>query len=170
MKKILIIAVIILGSCLAAAVTELDTMKDRYDNSVQTIKAYEAQLDSVNASTIAYKMTIDQLEHSLDSSFMEYQTIRKQLGINKKSVQTVHYISSVITKTDTLVMNDTILQPVAQSVDTVIGDEWYRLRLKMSYPDTLIFSPNFKSSQYIIAHLKKETVDPPKKWWWQRLF
>ena len=56
------------------------------------------------------------------------------------------------------------------NVDTVIGDEWYRLRLKMSYPDTLIFSPNFKSSQYIIAHLKKETVDPPKKWWWQRLF
>lgn len=40
----------------------------------------------------------------------------------------------------------------------------------MSYPDTLIFSPNFKSSQYIIAHLKKETIDPPKKWWWQRLF
>jgi hypothetical protein len=67
-------------------------------------------------------------------------------------------------------MNDTILQPVINNIDTVIGDDWYRLRLKMSYPDTLIFSPNFKSSQYIIAHLKKETIDPPKKWWWQRLF
>lgn len=115
-------------------------------------------------------MTIDQLEHSMDSVFKEYQTIRKKLNIKKKNVQSVQYISSVITKTDTLVMNDTVLQPMINNVDTVIGDEWYRLRLKMSYPDTLIFSPNFKSSQYIIAHLKKETVDPPKKWWWQRLF
>lgn len=106
----------------------------------------------------------------MDSVFKEYQTIRKKLDIKKKNIQSVQYISSVITKTDTLVMNDTILQPMINNVDTVIGDEWYRLRLKMSYPDTLIFSPNFKSSQYIIAHLKKETIDPPKKWWWQRLF
>jgi hypothetical protein len=76
----------------------------------------------------------------------------------------------VIHKTDTLVLNDTILQMQAHNVDTVIGDEWYKLNLKISYPDTLIFSPNFKSSQYIIAQLKKETIDPPKKWWWQRLF
>ena len=115
-------------------------------------------------------MTIDQLEHSTDSILRETQELRKQLKIKKQNVQSVQHISSVITKTDTLVMNDTILQPVVQSIDTVIGDDWYKLRLKMSYPDTLIFSPNFKSSQYIIAHLKKETIDPPKKWWWQRLF
>lgn len=106
----------------------------------------------------------------MDSVFREFQTIRKELNIKKKNVQSVQYISSVIHKTDTLVMNDTVLQPVVQKVDTVIGDDWYKLNLKMRYPDTLIFSPNFRSSQYIIAHLKKETIDPPKKWWWQRLF
>lgn len=59
MKKILIIAVIILGSCLAAAVTEVRTMKMKYDNAIQTIRAYDSQLDSANTSRIAYKMTID---------------------------------------------------------------------------------------------------------------
>ena len=48
----------------------------------------------------------------MDSVLREFQTIRKDLKIKKKDVQSVQYISSVITKTDTLVMNDTILQPV----------------------------------------------------------
>lgn len=59
MKKILIIAVIILGSCLAAAVTEVKNMQAKYDNALQTVKAYNSQLDSANTSRIAYKMTID---------------------------------------------------------------------------------------------------------------
>lgn len=170
MRKVLIIIIIILGSCLAASIMETKAMRQKYTDTLETVKAYDAQLDSSKASNRAYKMTIDQLEHSMDSIFRETQQIRKQLKIKKNNVQSVQYISSVITKTDTLVMNDTILQPVVNNVDTVIGDDWYKLRLKMSYPDTLIFSPNFKSSQYIIAHLKKETIDPPKKWWWQRLF
>lgn len=168
MKKILIIAVIILGSCLAASIAEYMEERAKYSNAMETVKAYDSQLDSSRASNRAYKMTIDQLENSLDSVFREFQTVRKQLKIKKKDVQHVQYISSVITRTDTLVMNDTVLQPV--NVDTVIGDSWYQLRLRLSYPDTLVFSPSFRSSQYIVAHLKKETVDPPKKWWWQRLF
>lgn len=170
MKKILITIVIILASCLAAAVIECKELKSKYLNATETIKAYDSQLDTAKASNRVYKMTIDQLEHSMDSIFRESQTIRKQLKIKKKNVQSVQYISSVIHKTDTLVMNDTILQPIAQNIDTVVGNDWYRLNLKMRYPDTVVITPNFKSSQYIIAHVKKETIDPPKKWWWQRLF
>lgn len=137
---------------------------------METVKAYDSQLDTTKASNRAYKMTIEQLEHSMDSVLNECKNIRKQLKIKKKDVQSVQYISSVIHKTDTLVMNDTILQPKVQAIDTVVGNDWYDLRLKMRYPDTVVITPRFKSSQYIIAHVKKETVDPPKKWWWQRLF
>ena len=170
MKKILITIVIILASCLAASILECKNTRTKYLNAAETIKAYDSQLDSTKASNRAYKMTIDQLEYSKDSIFREFQTIRKQLKVKKKDVQSVQYISSTIYKTDTLVMNDTILQVMANDVDTVIGDEWYNMSLKMKYPSTVIISPNFKSSQYIMAHIKKETVDPPKKWWWQRLF
>lgn len=160
----------ILASCLAAAVIECKEARAKYLNATETIKAYDAQLDSTQASNRVFKLTIEQLEHSRDSVFREFQTIRQQLKIKKKNVQSVQYISSVIHKTDTLVMNDTILQPITQNIDTVIGNEWYQLNLKMNYPDTVVISPNFKTSQYIIAHVKKETIDPPKKWWWQRLF
>lgn len=170
MKKILVITIIILASCLAAAITECRTAKDKYLNAQETIKAYDAQLDSTKVSNRAFKMTIDQLENSMDSVFKEFQTIRKQLNIKKKDVQSVQYISSVIHTTDTLVMNDTILQPAVVNLDTVLGNEWYQLNLKLQYPKTVVISPNFKSSQYIVTHLKKETVNPPKKWWWQRLF
>lgn len=170
MKKILIISVIILGSCLAASMLEYKEAREKYLAAAQTIKAYDAQLDTTKVSNRAYKMTIDQMENSMDSVLREFQSIRKELKIKKKDVQSVQYISSVIHKTDTLVMNDTILRTTAQNLDTVVENEWYRLNLKLLYPDTAIISPNFKSSQYIVAHLKKETIDPPKKWWWQRLF
>lgn len=170
MKKILFTIVIILASCLAASVIEYKEVKSKYLNAAETIKAYDAQLDSSKASNKVYKLTIDQLEHSMDSVFKESKKIREQLKIKKKNVQSVQYISSAIHKTDTLVMRDTILQPTIHNVDTTLGNDWYRLNLKMRYPDTVIITPNFKSSQYIIAHVKKETIDPPKKWWWQRLF
>lgn len=170
MKKILIVTVIILASCLAASVTECSEIRARYYDAMETVKTYDSQLDTTKASNRAYKMTIEQLEHSMDSVLNECKNIRKQLKIKKKDVQSIQYISSVIHKTDTLVMNDTILQPKVQAVDTVVGNDWYDLKLKMRYPDTVVITPRFKSSQYIIAHVKKETVDPPKKWWWQRLF
>lgn len=169
MNKILITIIICLTLGLTAAVVDCKETRTKYNNAMETVKAYDSQLDSTKASNRAYKMTIEQLEYSADSIFKEFQTIRKELKIKKKNVQSVQYISSVIHKTDTLVLSDTILQPLA-TVDTVIGDDWYRLNLKMHYPDTVVISPNFKSSQYIVAHVKKETVDPPKKWWWQRLF
>lgn len=170
MKKILIIATIILASCLAAAVLECKDMRTKYLNATETIKAYDSQLDSTKASNRAFKMTIDQMENSMDSVLREFQTIRKELKIKKKDVQHVQYISSVIHKTDTLVMNDTILQPTVANLDTTLENDWYQLDLKLLYPKTVVISPNFKSSQYIVAHLKKETIAPPKKWWWQRLF
>lgn len=170
MKKVLVITIIILASCLAAAVIECKDVRTKYLNAAETIKAYDAQLDSTKICNKVFKMTIDQLEHSNDSIFRESQKIREQLKIKKKNVQSVQYLSSVIHKTDTLVLSDTIFRPVTNGLDTIIGDEWYKLNLKMRYPDTMVISPNFKSSQYIIAHVKKETIAQPKKWWWQRLF
>lgn len=86
MKKILIILVIILGSCLAAAVTECRTERLKYSNAMETIKAYDTQLDTTKASNRVYKMTVDQLKHSMDSSFREMESLRRQLKIKKKDV------------------------------------------------------------------------------------
>lgn len=59
MNKILITTVIILASCLAASVTECKDAREKYSNATETIKAYDAQLDSTKASNRAFKMTIE---------------------------------------------------------------------------------------------------------------
>ena len=59
MKQILIIAIIILSSCLAVAITEVKATKAKYSDAIETIKAYDAQLDSTRLSNRAYKMTVD---------------------------------------------------------------------------------------------------------------
>ena len=89
MKKILIVIILILGSCFAAALLECKDIRSKYLNAVETMKAYDSQLDTAKASNRVYKMTIDQLEHSMDSVFKESQTIRKQLKIKKKNMQSV---------------------------------------------------------------------------------
>ena len=40
----------------------------------------------------------------------------------------------------------------------------------MCYPNQIVLTPEVKSEKIIIAHLKKETVNPPKKCWLARLF
>ena len=89
MKKILIVTVIILASCLAASVTECSEVRARYYDAMETVKAYDSQLDTTKASNRAYKITIEQLEHSMDSVLNECKNIRKQLKIKKKDVQSV---------------------------------------------------------------------------------
>lgn len=59
MKKLLFTVIIILASCLAASVIECREMRNKYLNSVETIKAYDSQLDSTKASNRVYKLTID---------------------------------------------------------------------------------------------------------------
>lgn len=86
MKKILIISVIILGSCLAVSILEYKEAREKYLAATQTIKAYDAQLDTTKASNRAYKMTIDQMENSMDNVLREFQSIRKELKVKKKDV------------------------------------------------------------------------------------
>jgi len=42
MKKILIITVILLASCLTASVLECKELREKYSNATETIKAYDA--------------------------------------------------------------------------------------------------------------------------------
>jgi hypothetical protein len=56
------------------------------------------------------------------------------------------------------------------AIDTLIGDEWYNLRLGLKYPSMIAVEPDFKSEKHIIVSSKKETVNPPKKFFLFRWF
>ena len=83
----------------------------------------------------------------------------------------MYYMSSRATKTDTLTLKgDTIFKDKSVKVDTLIGDTWYNIRVKLQYPATIVTTPTFKSEKYVIASYKKEYIDTPSKLWIVRLF
>ena len=95
--------------------------------------------------------------------------VKRELNIKDKDLKSLQYISSVATKVDTIVMRDTIFKENYR-IDTVISNDWYRLKLGLYYPNEVIVNPTFKSEKYIVLSYRKETIDPPKKCWLLRLF
>lgn len=95
-------------------------------------------------------------------------SVRKERKVKDSQLKEIQYTSSTITKTDTIVLKDTVLRDKVK-LDTVVGDAWYSMELKLRYPDTLQVTPRFRSSKYITTYTKKEYIKP-KKCWVKRLF
>ena len=93
----------------------------------------------------------------------------EELKIKSNKIQYMQYQTKTIYKTDTLQLKDTLFLPKAH-LDTLIGDKWYSLRLKLDYPSTVVASPVFNSEQYVIINTKKEYNKKPSKWFFIRWF
>lgn len=98
--------------------------------------------------------------------------VRKELKIKDKNIKQLQYLLSVSTKKDTVLFTDTVFRDKSLALDTIIGDKWYNIRLGLKYPNLIYTEPTFTSEKYIIVNKKKETVNPPKKFflfrWFQR--
>lgn len=101
-------------------------------------------------------------------------SVRKVLNVKDKNLKYLQYISSIGSRTDTVIVKDTIFQkPVKNDsvvLDTIIGDAWYKAGMKLKYPNYIVLKPWFKSQKYIMVSTRKETINPPKKLWLLRLF
>lgn len=133
-------------------------------------KAYVAENSSLKESNKVFQLTIDQLEYYNDSILQKMNAVREGLKIKDKNLKQIQYLSSTIAKTDTVVFRDTLFREPSLSIDTIIGDEWYNMGIHLKYPSSIIVSPKFNSEKYIVTNYKKETINPPKKFWLFRLF
>ena len=133
-------------------------------------KAYVAENSSLKESNKVFQLTIDQLEYYNDSILHKMNAVREGLKIKDKNLKQIQYLSSTIAKTDTVVFRDTLFREPSLSIDTIIGDEWYNMGIHLKYPSSIIVSPKFNSEKYIVTNYKKETINPPKKFWLFRLF
>ena len=115
------------------------------------------------------QLTTEQLEYFNDSILKKLKEVKRELNIKDKDLKSLQYISSVATKVDTIVMRDTIFKENYR-IDTIIANDWYKLKLGLYYPNEVIVNPTFKSEKYIVLSYRKETIDPPKKCWLLRLF
>jgi hypothetical protein len=163
MNRYLFIITLGLAAVLAYTIDRLNTTEDKWKRAESNVKAYSSMLDDAKDNSIVLQLTAAQLKYSKDSILAKLNDVREELNIKDKRLQSLQYTETVLQKTDTIVVNDTIFREPSLALDTIVGDEWYLLRLKLKYPSTIVATPQFKSEKYAIVSAKKETVNPPKK-------
>ena len=148
---------------------KISTLEEDLSYASANEKALLLKNDSNKNQIRSLQLTVEQLDYFNDSILEKLKDTQKKLKIKDKNLKELQYLQTQVTKTDTIHVHDTIFREDF-CLDTVIGDQWVKTELEMSYPNTIIVTPEVNSEKVIIAHLKKETVNPPKKCWLARLF
>ena len=171
--KIIIAALIVflsIGSYILY--TKNQSLKEELSISVSNEKAFIAENSSLKNENRVFKFTVEQLNYYNDSILEKMNEVRKELKIKDGNLKQMQYLLSEATKKDTIVFRDTLFRESTLDIDTLIGDKWYNIRLGLKYPNFIITNPTFISEKYIIVNKKKETINPPKKFflfrWFQR--
>lgn len=175
-KKYIRIGVIVLTSLLAVSTYILynrnQNLKEEMLVSMSNQKAFIAENSSLKEENRVFKFTVEQLNYYNDSILQKMNNVRKELKIKDKDLKQMQYLLSEATKKDTIVFRDTLFREPTLDIDTIIGDKWYSIRLGLKYPNLITTNPTFISEKYIIVNKKKETINPPKKFflfrWFQR--
>jgi len=174
MKKYLILAIVVLVAIIGAMWQQVKYANEKWEVATANMKAYDAQLAAEGEKNIALQLTVDQLGYFKDSVLQELDNTRKQLKIKNKNLKALQAVKSGFTKRDTITMRDTLFKEPTLAIDTLIGDKWYNVRLGLKYPSMIAVQPYFKSEKHIVVSSKKETVNPPKKFflfrWFQRKY
>lgn len=144
--------------------------ENRWKEAVTNIKSYENMFSDSKDKSIAFQLTIAQLKHYNDSIFQELNDVRKELKIKDSKLKSLQYISSNFVKSDTIILKDTIFKDKGIDIDTLLSDEWYSVRVGLRYPSSVIVTPRFRSEKNVIVSTKRETVNPPKRFFLFRWF
>ena len=175
-KSYIRIGIVILVSLLAASTyifyNRNQALKEEILVSMSNQKAFIAENSSLKEENKVFKFTVEQLNYYNDSILQKMNDVKKELKIKDGNLKQMQYLLSVSTKKDTVLFTDTIFKDENLALDTIIGDKWYSIRLGLKYPNLIYTEPTFTSEKYIIVNKKKETINPPKKFflfrWFQR--
>lgn len=173
-KRYIRIGIVILISLLAVSTYILynrnQDLKEEISVSMTNQKAFIIENSSLKEENRAFKFTIEQLNYYNDSILQKMNDVRKELKIKDSNLKQMQYLLSVSTKKDTVLFTDTVFRDKSLALDTIIGDKWYNIRLGLKYPNLIYTKPTFTSEKYIIVNKKKETINPPKKFFLFRWF
>lgn len=141
-----------------------------YSNSIENIKAYDAELSGLKDDTKVYKLTIEQLNYFNDSIIRKMKVVQKELGIKDKRLQQLQYEASHAQRYDTIILRDTLFRDPQLKLDTIVGDKWFKTNLHLEFPSIIALSPEIELERYTFISGKRETVKPPKKFFLFRWF
>ena len=169
MKKYIIIAFIILIGTVAVLYNQNRVLTNKYETSIENVKAYDAQLSGLEGDNRVLKLTVEQLNYFNDSIIKKMKVVQKELGIKNKRLQQLQYEASHAQRHDTITLTDTIFRNNF-SLDTIVGDKWFKTNLHLKFPSTIALSPEIELERYTFINGKRETVNPPKKFFLFRWF
>lgn len=173
MKKlvyILIGVLILTGASLYWLYNRYQKLSTEYSTSIENIKAYDAELSGLKDDTRVYKLTVEQLNYFNDSIIKKMKVVQKELGIKDKRLQQLQYEASHAQRTDTIILPDTLFINPQLKLDTIVGDKWFKTNLHLEFPSTIALSPEIELERYTFINGKRETVNPPKKFFLFRWF
>lgn len=170
--KALIAVIVFLVIIMTIQVQRTKDLEEKWKQAEANLKAYDSQLSAEKEKNVAYQLSINQLEYFQDSVLKALDETRKELKIKDKNLKALQAVQSNFKKKDTIRITqvDTLFKEPDLSIDTLLGDKWYTLQLGLKYPSTIAVSPAFNSEKHIIVSTKKETVEPPKKFFLLRWF
>ena len=163
--------VVIIGLVTTVAILskKLSNLEKDYSYASANEKALLLKNDSNKNEIRSLQLTVEQLDYFNDSILDKLKETQAKLKIKDKDLKELQYLKTLTAKTDTIRLTYTIFVERAR-IDTVVGDAWVNTYIEMCYPKKIVVTPEVTSEKVIIAHLKKETVNPPKKCWLARLF
>ena len=173
MKRIWIligVVFLLLISFLSIQYTAIQRYKEELDTQIMNVKALTAQNEGLNNRSQVLQLSIDELEYSKDSLLKRIDILVGEGKIKDKNIRELQYQLSEASRQDTVVFRDTLFKDPLLQIDTLYGDEWYKVHLSLRYPSTIVVNPSFKSERLVTMGLERQTVKPPKKCWLARLF
>lgn len=165
--SIFIISVILFFICTFLKINNLNNKIAIYDNN---FKALNLENDSLSKEVLAYRFNVEQLEYLNDSIIKDLNLARKELGIKDKQLKQLQSIKIETSTKDSIFVRDTIFKENFIKLDTLLGDDWYKVKLELEYPNKIKVDTKYTSNLNVFAYSSKEIVGTPKKCWLGRLF
>ena len=174
MNKIKLIIYTIIGAIITILIASLfisnkNLKKDikLYDNNFKALCLENSKLED---EVIAYRFNVEQLSYLNDSIINDLDSIRKELAIKDKEILQMQHIKTEISTKDSIFIKDTIFRESFVRLDTLLGDEWYKIKLQLEYPNKIAIQAKYISDINVFAKSSKEIIGTPKKCWLGRMF
>jgi hypothetical protein len=141
---------------------QIQSLTGQLSVSISNEKAYAAENSDLNLKNRVFQFTIDQLQYSNDSLNRKIMSVVRENDIKDRNIRSLQYQLEHFSKTDTIVLRDTIFRDPEFRLDTCIMDEWNTSCISLAYPGQIGISNSYVNEKYIIVNSKKEPIRPHK--------
>lgn len=174
MKKIIsyitIGLIVVLGILCTIQYISNKRLTSDYEISKANEKSLWNRLNGTGEKILVYQATIDNLKHTGDSVVQNLLTQQERLKIRNKELQGMISIGTGFHTHDTVTIHDTLFKDPTLCWDTTIADKWRSVDISLRYPSFVGVGTRFISQKDVYITAKRETIDPPKKFFLFRWF